>query len=458
MSRRRAGAVFVLLLFSASAFVVVGWSPPPARAAPSGTSANSLSDDFTHDTALNTNLWESNGAVGSLFAADNCPSCTVIPLNPAFSSMGMKIYQANASSEVGAIQSVQAFSPPFTIDAVVQGTVSNGHPFVFGITSADATSGVQITANLNSRDCSNETNCGNSHTCGNPATPSIPSNQCYYGIYARTASGSGSWTKTPELNETPSLGAEYTLQFAVDGSGDAQYTVSEAGQVLGQSTDQIGTGPFYVILAQSEGAPVPGPGPNVAYWSSVSLTPSSSFTGSSPSGSSSSGFSWVDWLLIVVIAVVALLLLVVVRRRRERRRTVAVVGSGGAVPVAGARVSASGPPTEAVTPSLTPTTGVVPPGPSGPAPTVAPPPPAAPAPEAAGLEEEEGFGGERIRQIIRTFQAKGALSPETAMTAEELGLSRIFVRIMRRRRGKTKVFIEVNGKYYLDQQALREMK
>ena len=83
-----------------------------------------------------------------------------------------------------------------------------------------------------------------------------------------------------------------------------------------------------------------------------------------------------------------------------------------------------------------------------------PPPPAAP----SALGEEEGFGGGRIREIIRTFQAKGALSPETALTAQELGLSRIFVRIMKRRRGRTMVFVEVNGKYYLDEQALRAMK
>ena len=82
-----------------------------------------------------------------------------------------------------------------------------------------------------------------------------------------------------------------------------------------------------------------------------------------------------------------------------------------------------------------------------------PPPPSPPAPVG-----EEGFFGERIREIIQTFQAKGALSPETALTAQELGLSRIFVRIIKRRRGKTKVFIEVNGKYYLDENALQAMK
>ena len=72
--------------------------------------------------------------------------------------------------------------------------------------------------------------------------------------------------------------------------------------------------------------------------------------------------------------------------------------------------------------------------------------------------ELEGWGGERIREIIKTFQAKGAISPETALTAKELGLSRVFVRIMQRRRGRTRIFIEINGKYYLDQKALEEMK
>jgi hypothetical protein len=78
--------------------------------------------------------------------------------------------------------------------------------------------------------------------------------------------------------------------------------------------------------------------------------------------------------------------------------------------------------------------------------------------EAAEPEDLEGLGGERIQRIARTFQAKGALSPETARTAEELGLSRMFVRIMKRRQGKTRVFVEVNGKYYLDEAALRERK
>jgi hypothetical protein len=41
------------------------------------------------------------------------------------------------------------------------------------------------------------------------------------------------------------------------------------------------------------------------------------------------------------------------------------------------------------------------------------------------------------------------------MTTEELGLSRIFVRIMERRRGQAKI-LELNGKYYLDQRGLKQ--
>jgi len=95
--------------------------------------------------------------------------------------------------------------------------------------------------------------------------------------------------------------------------------------------------------------------------------------------------------------------------------------------------------------------------PPAPAPAVAPSSPRPSPPVSPVPGEEEGFFGERIREIIQSFRAKGALSPETALTAEELGLSRFFVRVMKRRRGKTKVFVEVNGKYYLDENALRGM-
>jgi hypothetical protein len=437
----------------------------------------------------------------------------------------MEIASANGSSEVGTIQSLESFAPPLTVTALVKGTISDGHPFVFAISSSDASSGVQITGNLNPNDCSNEANCGNPATCGTPANASIPAGQCYYGIYARIGTGGGNWAKTPELNRTPSVGVVYTLQISVDSSGNAQYNVSAGGQVLGESTAQVGTGPFSIILAQSEGAPVPGPGPNQAYWLSASFTPTAPSI-SPPSSSGSSGLSSIEWLIIGLVAVVALILIFVVWTRRGRELTVTVLDSETLSPLTGAGVSADGPksfagstgndgrvafggvklgdysvkagaagyspsvpvtvpvkrttqhtvrlersapasagavashlPPEGLSPrSPPPATSGTPPVPTGPSPAIVPPGPAPPPSGPPEPEETEGFAGERIREIIRTFQAKGAVSPETALTAEELGLSRLFVRIMKRRRGKTRVFVEVNGRYYLDQKALNEMK
>jgi hypothetical protein len=86
--------------------------------------------------------------------------------------------------------------------------------------------------------------------------------------------------------------------------------------------------------------------------------------------------------------------------------------------------------------------------------TPIPPPP----PTQQEPTEPQSWRDEKIQQIIQKFQEKGATSPQTAMTAKELGLSRIFVRIMERRKEQTKMFVEINGKYYLDQKAIEENK
>jgi len=65
---------------------------------------------------------------------------------------------------------------------------------------------------------------------------------------------------------------------------------------------------------------------------------------------------------------------------------------------------------------------------------------------------------ERISEIIEKFRQKGALSPEKALTPEELGLPPKFEEAMKKRLGQAGVFIEVNGKYYLSEERLRDIK
>lgn len=51
----------------------------------------------------------------------------------------------------------------------------------------------------------------------------------------------------------------------------------------------------------------------------------------------------------------------------------------------------------------------------------------------------------------------GATSPATAKTTEELGLPPRFEDAMYRRLGQTGIFVEVNGKYYLNEARLAQM-
>ena len=65
---------------------------------------------------------------------------------------------------------------------------------------------------------------------------------------------------------------------------------------------------------------------------------------------------------------------------------------------------------------------------------------------------------EHLLELIEKFRKKGALSPEKAMTAEELGLPAEFKERMKRRLGQLGVFVEVDGNYYLSEERLKEVK
>ena len=440
----------------------------------------------------------------------------------------MEIAQVNDRQEVGTIQSVESFTPPFTAIAAVKGTISNGHTFGFAISSTNASSGVDIYGNLNDTNCSNLGDCGNPAVCGNTANPLVtPANQCYYGIEAKYAQSGGNWGNKTKLYLTPSENVTYTLLISVDASGSASFGVSQGGQALGRAgTAQVGTGPFYIILDQGEGSPVGNGRGNQAYWMSVMMTSSastittssSSVTGPPPSTSTA------EWMVIVIVAAVMILILILLYYRRGGF-TVTVLDSQTRSTIIEARVSADGPknlagvtgkdgkvafgkvkegdysvqaaargyntsspaivhvkrkteysigldrtapappaglaanapsvgPSQSPVPQQPPV-AVTPPSQQGVAPAMAKAE-SAPAPTAQQEKEEQEGGGGRVGQIIKKFQEKGAVSPETALTAEELGLSRMFVRIMKRRKGKTRIFIEINGKYYLDQKALQE--
>lgn len=63
-----------------------------------------------------------------------------------------------------------------------------------------------------------------------------------------------------------------------------------------------------------------------------------------------------------------------------------------------------------------------------------------------------------FHDVVEKFRQKGAVSPDKAMTAEELGLPPRFEEAMKRRLGRLGVFVEVNGKYYLSEERLKQIE
>jgi hypothetical protein len=61
-------------------------------------------------------------------------------------------------------------------------------------------------------------------------------------------------------------------------------------------------------------------------------------------------------------------------------------------------------------------------------------------------------------EVVEKFREKGALGPEKAMSAQELGLPPRFEQAMHRRLGQLRIFVEVNGKYYLDEERLKQVQ
>jgi len=75
-----------------------------------------------------------------------------------------------------------------------------------------------------------------------------------------------------------------------------------------------------------------------------------------------------------------------------------------------------------------------------------------------GMRRSPEMLKDRIMEIAEIFKEKGAVSPETAMSLEELGLPPQFSVMMQRGIGQSGVFLENNAKYYLSEKQLEQIK
>jgi len=75
-----------------------------------------------------------------------------------------------------------------------------------------------------------------------------------------------------------------------------------------------------------------------------------------------------------------------------------------------------------------------------------------------GMRRSPGMLKDRIIKIAEVFKEKGAVSPETAMSLEELGLPHQFSMMMQRGIGQSGVFLKYNAKYYLSEEQFEQIK
>ncbi|MGQ9597081.1 MAG: hypothetical protein ACUVQY_00450 [Thermoproteota archaeon] len=64
----------------------------------------------------------------------------------------------------------------------------------------------------------------------------------------------------------------------------------------------------------------------------------------------------------------------------------------------------------------------------------------------------------RLLELVEKFREKGAMSPDRAMTPEELGLPPWFKHLIRGRLGRLGIFLEKDGKYYLSEEQLARLE
>jgi hypothetical protein len=206
-------------------------------------------DTFSADSGLSTSLWSVNTKILRLIAANTSFLVSSTYEQPvlAFNGSGMSMSGVNGNYQFTGIQSNASFTPPFTVQTTVEGTVDHGIAFEPYVISGDLSQYVSLSANL-------------------------APNSGYYGMNVNTgALSNDGFGGTTIYHGT--VNTWYTVTFKFDGSGNAQVTLTDgSGNQLGSTTPfHVGNGPFYVVLAQREGLPNFS-GPNKAIWQSVSVT------------------------------------------------------------------------------------------------------------------------------------------------------------------------------------------
>lgn len=210
-----------------------------------------LSDHFASDRSLNPALWSTGTSLMKALAHKQSfliSSQWVAP-QLRFSESGMTMSGVSNRYQFTGVQSNGDFRSPFIVEFTVRASVANGNPFMFFLVSRNSSEALSISGNMNSR------------------------NAGYYGIRLTSGSGLASLLSSV-LYPSPALNVRYSVRISVNAEGKGSVRLTSAsGDLLGYLKNlPVGTGPFYLVLAQYEGLPNSGAGPNSATWGSIEVT------------------------------------------------------------------------------------------------------------------------------------------------------------------------------------------
>jgi hypothetical protein len=209
-----------------------------------------FADNFATDSSLNTSLWTNQSSfLTTLAAGASSPGSSFLTPILSFGTNGMQMSGVTADYQFTGISSLTTFTPPFTLTTTVMGVSAYGNPFYVYLVNNDLSQWLTIAGNVGT-------------TSG------------AWGIWIDyTESGVLLSSLGIDIFGNPSTGVWYTIQLSVDASGNGAFALTDInGNILAsQSALPVGTGPFYVALAQREGLPAVS-GPNVGIWRSANLT------------------------------------------------------------------------------------------------------------------------------------------------------------------------------------------
>jgi hypothetical protein len=200
-----------------------------------------ISDDFAADTNLDTAMWtEQSTLLTALASVSSSPGSALVAPLLSFGTNGMQMSGVNGGFQFTGIQSLSTIAPPFTLTTTVTGLEGNGNEFDVYLVSSDLSQFLEV--------------------AGNGASQAVLVN-------------SGPLLDSPGnlLCGNLSTGVSYTIRIEVGTNGSASVLLSDASRVIlaSQGGLRIGTGPFYVVLAQRN---LTQAGPDSAVWESVVVT------------------------------------------------------------------------------------------------------------------------------------------------------------------------------------------